>query len=253
MSVEVRDGAPRIFRETPAAVIRTAPPPPPTATPALVLPSAPSIELELVNAPVILPGIAQIQIRMRGSSELDRVELWARAPGETSAQLLMTEVVKGATDKTLVFDWNPPHAGVVEMYARVYDNLQQTRVSLPLVFSVLAPPAPSAPPAVYNFARTWYAESPAARFQVEFVQIGRALRGEFLEQRADGKILTGNVVSGAVNENSVAFGVDFAGDETEPAHTLEFDCSFNPRPPVVTCNYANEKRERGSAVFQLLE
>lgn len=252
MTIEVKDGAPRIFRETRAPVQRTPLPPTRTATPALVLPSAPTIELELANAPVILPGAAQIRITASGSSELDRVELWARAPGEEAAQLLLSEVLKGAIDRTLVYEWDPPHAGVVEMYARVYDNLQQTRLSTPLRFSVLAPPAPTSPPLVFDFAQSWFAESPAARFEVEFSQIGRALRGEFLEQRADGKILNGKIVSGAASDTTLLFAVDFAGDETEPGHTLEFECSFNARPPVITCNYANEKRERGSAVFELL-
>lgn len=252
MTVEVRDGAPRIFRETPAAVSQTAVPPTRTATPELVLPPAPTIELALAAAPVILPNPAQIQITARGSSELDRVELWARVPGQDIAELLLDEIVKGSTDKTLVFDWVAPNAGVVEMYARVYDNLQQTRTSLPLRFSVLAPPAPTAAPAIFDFAQSWYAESPAARFEVEFTQIGRALRGEFLELRADGKILTGKIVSGAAGENGVVFAVDFAGSETDAAHTLEFDCSFKARPPVLTCNYSTEKRERGSAVFQVL-
>ncbi len=252
MTVQVRDGAPRIFRETLAPVTRTSVPPTRPSTPALVLPGAPTVELELVNAPVILPRAAQIRIRARGSAELDRVELWARLPGETTAQLLMHEVVKGATDKELMYDYNPPQAGVVEIYARVYDSLQQTQLSLPLRFSVLAPPAPTSVPAVFDFGRSWYAESPAARFEVEFVQIGRALRGEFLEQSADGKLSSGNIVSGAASDTGVVFAVDFAADATGSLHTLEFDCSFNARPPVLTCNYSTEKRERGSAVFQAL-
>lgn len=252
MTVEVQDGAPRIFRETRTPVQHTPRAPTRTATPELVLPTAPTIELELANAPVILPGAAQIHITASGSSELDRVELWARAPGEESAQLLLSEVLKGTISKELIFEWNPPHAGVVEMFARVYDNLQQTRLSTPLRFSVLAPPAPTSLPIVFDFAQSWFAESPAARFEVEFTQIGRALRGEFLEQRADGEILNGKIVSGAASDTTLLFAVDFAGDETEPGHTLEFECSFNPRPPVITCNYANEKSERGSAVFELL-
>jgi hypothetical protein len=218
----------------------------------VVLPSIPTIELSLVNEPVILPAAAQIQIVARGSSELDRVELWGRAPGETSAKLLLDEVVKGSTEKTWVYDWSAPHAGVVEVYARVYDHLQQMRLSQPLRFSVLPPRAPTPPPAVFDFARTWYAESPAARFEAELTQLGRALRGSFLEQRADSTILTGKIVSGSVNDTTVKFAVDFSSDADAAAHTLEFDCSFNARPPVLTCNYADETRARGSAVFQPL-
>lgn len=227
-------------------------PPTPTATPQIVLPGPPTLDLQLTNAPVILPNAAQIQIIARGASELERLQLWARMPGETSAELMLEENLKGATEKTLNYSWNVPRAGVVELYARVSDNLGQARSSTPLRFSVQPPPVATPAPAIFNFAQTWYAESPAARFDVTFTQIGRALRGTFLEAHTDGKIFGGNVVSGAVNENNVLFAVEFSKDENAPPHTLDFDCSFNARPPVLTCNYVNEKGERGSAVFQPL-
>ncbi len=248
-TILVQDGAPRVLRETRVSqTTRTPLPPTPTATPALVIPAPPTIDLRLTNAPVVLPNAAQIQITARGSSELDRIEVWARAPGETSAQLVVEENVKGATEKTLTLNWIAPRAGVVEMYARVFDHLNQSRLSAPLRFGVQAPPAPTPPPAIFDFAQTWYAESPAARFEATFTQIGRALRGAFVEQRADGKIFQGKVVSGAANEKNVLFTVDFFPD----AQVLEFDCAFNARPPVLTCNYTNENGERGSAVFQPL-
>lgn len=258
-SVEVRQDAPRVSRETPASQnARTPLPPTPTATPEIILPGLPSIELRLMNEPVILPDAAKIQITVHGSSELDRIELWARAPGETTAQLLLDEVVLGSTDKTLNFDWNAPGAGVVEMYARVSDNVKQSRVSNPIRFSVQPPPAPTPPPESFNFGQTWYAESPAARFEATFTQIGRALRGSFLEVRNDGKSLTGQVVSGAVTGQNVLFGVGFTAAGAGAAdpgtlHILEFDCAFSARPPLLTCNYSNEKGERGSAVFQPLQ
>lgn len=247
-AIQIQQGAPRVPHETRAAEGANTPlPPTPTATPKLVLPGPPTIELELTNAPVVLPNAAKIQITARGSSELDRVELWVRAPGETGAQLALEENVQGATEKTLVYDWNAPRAGVVEMYARVHDNLKQERVSEVLRFGVQPPLAPTTAAAGYDFAQIWRAESPAARFDVTFAPIGRALRGAFVESRADGNVLNGKIVSGAVNDKSVLFAVDF-GPETN--HTFEFDCSFNARPPVLTCNYANENGERGSAVFE---
>ncbi len=253
-TIVVRDGAPRVFRETRVAQnTRTPLPPTPTATPQINLPGPPTLELQLTNAPVILPNAAKIQITARGQSELDMLELWVRAPGETLARLALEENVQGATEKILTYDWSPPRAGAVEMYARVTDNLNQTRLSLPLRFSVQPPPPPSPFPAVFDFAQTWYAESPAARYKAAFAQIGRALRGAFLEQRTDGKILNGKIVSGAVNDKSVLFAVDFSTDANASTHTLEFDCSFNARPPVLTCNYTNEIGERGSAVFQPVE
>lgn len=251
--IQVVAGTPHVIRETPVPQnTRTPLPPTPTATPQLNIPAPPSIDLKLTNAPVVLPGTAKIQITASGSSELDTVELWVRAPGETSAQLVSEENVQGATEKTLTYDWSAPRAGVVEMYARVSDSLKQSRVSTPLTFSVTAPPAPTPAPAVFNFAQTWFAESSAARYEATFTQIGRALRGTFLEIRTDGKILQGKIVSGAVTDKTALFGVDFSTDPTAPQHSLEFDCTFNARPPVLTCNYTNENNERGSAVFQPL-
>jgi hypothetical protein len=252
-SIEVREGAPRIMRE--AFTGNTPPPPPPTrtATPALVMPNAPTVALTLVNKPVVLPAAAQIQIEARGASELDRVELWVRAPGEASAELALSEVLKGATERSWTYEWSAPHAGVIEMFARVYDNFQQVSDSEPLRFSILAPNPPTPPPALFDFARTWYAESPAARFEAEFAQIGRALRGVFMEQRADGTVLNGKIVSGTVNEQSVLFAVDFALDTDASGHTLEFDCSFGSLPPSLTCNFNDESKSRGSAIFQLLD
>ena len=252
-TINVQEGAPRILHETRAEeTTRTPLPPTATATPQINLPGPPTIELTLLNAPVILPNTAKIQLVARGSSELDRVELWARAPGEPSAQLVAEENVQGATDKTLTYDWSAPRAGVVEMSARVMDNLNQASDSAPLIFSVQAPPAPTPEPAIFNFVQTWYAESPAARYEATFAQFGRALRGTFLERRADGKIFNGSIVSGAVNEKNVLFAVDFSGDASASQHQLLFECGFNARPPVLTCNYANENNERGSAVFQPL-
>lgn len=251
-TIQVQAGAPQVIRETPASVgTRTPLPPKPSATPELNIPAAPSIELLLTNSPVILPNVAKIQITARGSSELDHIELWVRAPGETGAALITEENVKGATEKTLTYEWNAPHAGVVEMYARVSDNLNQSRVSVPLRFSVQPPPAPTRVPTTFNFAQTWYADSPASRFEVTFTQIGRALRGTFIEKRADGKTIQGRIVSGAVNDKTAVFGVDFT-TASQPLHTFAFDCTFNPRPPVLTCNYTTENNERGSAVFQPL-
>lgn len=251
--IQIVEGAPHVIRQTPLPQNTRAPLlPTPTATPQLNIPAPPTIQLALTNAPVTLPGTAKIQITASGSSELDTVELWVRAPGETSAQLVSEENVQGATEKTLTYDWSAPRAGVVEMYARVTDSLKQSRVSTTLDFSVSAPPVPTPAPAVFNFAQTWFAESPAARFEATFTQIGHALRGTFLELRTNGTILQGKIVNGAVTEKTALFGIDFSADPSAPQHTLEFDCTFNARPPVLTCNYANENDERGSAIFQPL-
>ena len=106
---------------------------------------------------------------------------------------------------------------------------------------------------MFDFSQAWAAESPAALFQINFVQIGHALRGTMVEQLADGKIVNGKIVSGAVNDKTVLFGVELTTEgagSNSPSLTLEFDCSFNERLPAITCNYTNEKGERGSAIFE---
>lgn len=249
--------APRIDRRTPDAQVQpTALPPTPTSTPPLILPPAPTIQIQLEGDPVrvVLPDPAVIQIRAHGSAELDRMELWARYPGETSQQLLLEENAKGATDRSMTFNWNAPRAGIVELRARVSDNLGQSSESALLRFTLQAPEAVQAVPQNATLNGTWIAESPAARFEATFTQIGQALRGVFVEKRADGKTLNGRIVSGAAGDKAVLFAADFAGDRLAtdaslPPHTLTFDCSHKTRPPTLTCNYTNEYGERGSAVF----
>lgn len=257
MTFTVSPNAPRIARVTPAAPAKPTPlPPTATPTPPLILPPAPTVQVELVGDPlrVLLPDAAVLQIQAHGSVELDRIELWGRYPGEPSQQLLMEDNAKGTTDKTVTFNWNAPHAGIAEVTARVVDSLGQASDSAPLPFTLEAPLAPPPTPQVYSFDGTWTAISPAARFDATFSQIGRALRGVFVEKRADGTQLTGKIVSGAASDKLVLFAVDFSDDGQASAgslseHTLVFDCSFQVRPPKLTCNYTTENGERGSSIF----
>jgi len=257
----VASGAPRIDRTTPTAQPKpTTLPPTATPTAPLILPPAPTIQVELVGDPlrVFLPEPAQIQIQAHGAVELDRIELWARYPGEPVAQLLLEESGKGATDKLLTFDWNVLRAGAAELYARVTDNLGQEGRSAVLRVTLEAPPARAPEPPGLNFAGAWFAESPALRFDVTFTQFGRALRGILLQKRADGKTLTGKIVSGAVGDKNLLFAVDFPPDAAAAPNpqgaqaTLLFDCTFQERPAQITCNYTTENGERGSALFKPL-
>lgn len=255
VSFTVRESIPRVVQETPApAFTRTPMPPFPSPTPALDLPDPPTVELALASAaPVFLPRPAQIRITARGSTELDHIELWARYPGEDAQQLLLDENVQGLTDRTLTYDWPSPRVGVVELVARIYDKPGQTRQSAPLRFEVRPPLAPTPTPAVYNFAQVWFAESSASRLEVTFTQFGSALRGTFVERRVTGESLTGEIVTGAVTATSAFFGVDFRDEPLAGDHTLAFECGFTPRPPQLTCNYTNEKGERGSAILAPLQ
>ncbi len=252
VNFQVSPDAPRLGRSTPVARAQpTALPPTATPTPPLQLPPAPTIQLQLEGDPrrVVLPDPAAMQLQARGAAELDRIELWARYPGETMPQLLLEENVKGATEKNLAFQWNAPRAGIVELYARVFDSLGQRGESAPLRFVLQAPDTAPAAPSDAPLNGIWIAESPAARFEATFTPIGRALRGVLVEKRADGKVLNGRIVSGAVNDKTVLFAVDFSDDALAPKRSLTFDCSYQTRPPTLTCNYANENGERGSAIF----
>lgn len=260
----VAPGAPRIARTTPTAQPKaTALPPTATPTAPLILPPAPTVQVELVGDPlrVFLPEPAQIKIQAHGSVELDRIELWARYPGESVAQLLAEESGKGATDKTLTFDWHAVRAGTAEVYARVTDNLGQVGRSAILRVTLEAPPPQAPEPPGLNFSGAWFAESPALRFDATFTQFGRALRGILTVKRADGKTMTGKIVSGAVGDKNLFFAVDFARDATaspdaaaspDAQATLLFDCTFQERPAQMTCNYTTENGERGSALFRPL-
>lgn len=240
-------------------VAHNAPTPGPSRTPApalatpsstLVLPGPPTVQVQLVGeaARAALPGPIRVQVSAHGSTELDHIELWMDSPG-AAAQVLLDENVKGATDKLLEYDWTPPRAGVFELSARVTDNLGQSRVSAPIHVEVRAPAAPTPAPVGFDFSETWLAESPAASYQVTFNQLGKALRGTMVEKRANGVTLKGRIVSGAVTDTTARFGVDFAEDAAASEHTLTFDCSFNPRPPALTCNFTDEDGNRGSAIL----
>lgn len=256
VNFKVSSAAPRLAQNLNITRIPpTASPPTATPTPALQLPPAPTIQLQLEGNPlrVSLPDPAVIQIRAHGSAELDRIELWARYPGETIQQLLLEENAKGATDKTLTFQWNAPRAGIVEVRAQVFDNLGQMGESALLRFTLQTPEGIQAAPPSATFSGTWVADSPSARFEATFTQITSALRGGFVEKRADGKKLNGRIVSGAASDKTVLFAVDFSGDAqtsgSRTPHALLFDCSYKARPPTLTCNYTNEFGERGSAIF----
>jgi hypothetical protein len=247
--VRVEAGPPRYPEQTPLKP-RSPTPRPPTRTPSplIVLPPAPTIEIRAADgvAPLVLPQAARFMLTAHGSVELDRVEVWARQPGDSSPQLVFAESAKGATEEVFEFAWAPPRAGIVHLSARVRDNLGQSGDSPPLAFEFHAPRAPTPVPAVFDFARAWAASSPAAQYRVQFKQTGRALRGTFLETKVNGQPEGGAVVTGRVDENRVLFGVLF----DDGRRTLDFDCAIDLRAPALLCNYVDENGKRGIAVFQ---
>lgn len=227
--------------ETPSVVIAS-----PSPTPALVLPAAPTAEVIFQGDPrtALLPGPLHVSVNAHGAVELDHVELWSNYAGEVNSQLLSSESAKGTTDKTLEYDWTPPRAGVAYLYARVVDNLGQTRESAPVTIYLNAAPAPTPTPAEFDFARPWQAPFADGKWTATFTQIGTALRGTFLESHADLSTNSGAIMSGAVDKKHVTFGVDFSSP-----HSLDFDCLFTDVPPSLACNYTDELGARGSAIF----
>lgn len=253
-TVHVREGGSRIVRETLAPPARTPLPPAPTATPQQVLPAPPTVQIATADGrdSSYLPGPLKLRVTAHGSVELGNIEVWAEYPGQAPPELVTSESGQGSIDKTFEVDWMPPQSGVVEIRAAVYDNVGQVQRSDPLRVYLLAPPAPAATPAVFNFAQRWVAASPASPYEINFDQIGRGLRGTLIETRAGGPVLPGVIVTGSADPNRVVFGVDFSGSAA-PRHTLEFDCSFTPNPPTLRCNYQDENGSRGSAVFGLAQ
>jgi len=237
---------------TPTAVPApaTLPPPLPTPTPQEVLPEPPTITLttEEDRLALLLPGPAHIHLVAHGSIELDYVELWAFYQGEANPRFLFTSSAKGATDKTFDYAWTPPRAGVAFLFARVADQLGQTGVSPVTSVYLVAPPAPTPTPAFISLAPRWVAQIPTNKFAVEFLQLGEALRGAFINTPLNGPAFTGSIVEGTVTRDRVTFSVDFEAPDAVP-RTLDFTCLPDNATPQLACNYQDETGSRGSAVF----
>jgi hypothetical protein len=222
----------------------------PTPPPQPVLPQPPTIAVTTGGdrLALLLPGPVDIHLDAHGSMELDHAELWAFDQGEANPHLLYSEEAAGATDKTFDYAWTPPSAGVVYLFARVVDQLGQTGLSPVTPVYLLAPPAPTPTPAFFSLAPRWAAEIPTNRFTVEFLQLGRALRGTFTNTPLNGPTYTGSIVEGAVTADRVEFSVEFESPDANP-RTLDFTCLPSARPAQLACNYQDETGSRGSAIF----
>jgi Bacterial Ig domain len=236
---------------TPAnvAAAATITPHAPTPTPGVILPAAPTIGLTTTQnrLAVQLPGPLHVQMTAHGSMELDHAELWAFYQGQANPQLLFTDSVKGATDKTLEYDWTPPGAGVAFLFARVVDQLGQTGQSPTLAVYLDPPTAPTATPEFYSLAPNWQATIPTNKFAATFVQYGSALRGTFTNTPLNGPAFAGTIVTGALTKQHITFSVVF-GPSASP-RTLDFDCTPSTAPVQLACNYQDESGNRGSAIF----
>ncbi|MGE5140496.1 MAG: hypothetical protein ACM3JD_13595, partial [Rudaea sp.] len=220
-----------------------------TATPQVLVPPPPSIALETAEdrTKLALPGPLHVKLESRGSAELDYVELWGYFEGESTPRLLFTDSVKGSTDKTLTFDWLPPHVGVAYLYARVVDRLGQVGKTDLLPVYVLAQPVPTQTPAPFSLTARWTATIPTAQWTVVFVQTGRALRGTLVNQPVTGTANAGLITQGALARDRLGFTVDFPAGAVP--RTLIFDCAYSSAPEQLTCNYQDESGNRGSAIL----
>jgi Big-like domain-containing protein len=250
--IHVRSSLARAPTATPMALPATAtvPPPLPTPTPQVVLPEPPTIALTTGEDRLALqlPSPVHIHLDAHGSIELDRVELWAFYQGEANPQFLFSDSAKGATDKSFDYAWTPLRAGVGYLFARVVDQLGQTGLSPVTSVYLISPPAPTPTPAFFSLAPRWAAEIPTNKFTVEFLQLGRALRGTFTNVLLNGSTFTGSIMGGAVARDRVEFSVDFATPDAVP-RTLDFICLPSAEPAQLACNYQDETGSRGSAVF----
>lgn len=250
--IHVRPAGARLATATtaPARPTPTPLPPTPTATPQVIVPAPPTILVSTVQDPTAaqLDGPLHIRLNAHGADELDHVELWAVYQGETTPILVFTDTIKGSTDKTLTVDWLPPQAGVVQLYARVVDQLGQTGNSPAITVYLISPALPTATPAWPNLGAHWSGAIPTGRFELSFVQIGHALRGAFVNTPADGAAVAGNIITGDLVRDRVTFSVDL-GNAATPPHALDFDCLLGAAPAQLTCNYLDEAGNRGSVVL----
>jgi len=132
---------------TPTPTYTPTPPPPPTKTPTPAPPPAPPSAL-IISPPDrfshTLPQTLRIVYEGRGPAELQEVQLWMQYHGEPTAHRIATTDGRGTTQKTASFDWQPPSAGVVYLFARAVDKIGQVGES-PHISGVVNPPQPPTP------------------------------------------------------------------------------------------------------------
>ena len=119
----------RAPRATPTT--RSQPPPPPTA--------------EIVSPADHFSGSAPLRVTFagRGSSELDRIELWGYPQGQANPQIICTIDAHASTQKTGQCDWNIPSAGVVYLFAQAIDIYHQSVRSTPISGFIGVPLVPT--------------------------------------------------------------------------------------------------------------
>lgn len=253
-SIRVREPG----ESTPSPTVQATPTNTPTlsptrigGTPTLAPPKTPAVEITSPGANSIftLGTTIRISAMARGDGELDRIELWAAYSGEPDAFLLTSVSARGNTAKALAYDWSPPTAGIVTIFARALDIYGQTARSLnvPLILQPLSVPTPAAVGTLVT--GKWRADLAASTFFIDIVQIGNALRGAFEETTGGANLSPGFITGGFILRNQVSLTVS----TDAPQAILTFDCTLGADQRSLVCIFADTRGRSGSAIFQRVD
>jgi hypothetical protein len=247
--IHVRRAGERPSSETPTIVLGTPTRTPrPTVTPPLAPPPAPSINVlqPTDHFAVTLPASLRFRVTAKAKAELDHLELWAYYQGETTAQVIAVLDAKGTTEKTMEFEWSPPEAGVVYLFAQVVDVYGQISKTPTLAGVIVSAPVPTITPSAPDIGGEWEGESDGSVMRLTLTQVGIALRGDLTLTRAGGEIVQGKIVSGSVNLSArVALFVDFA----PMVLTIQYDCMLSDDRAGLECHYEDSTGAAGDAIL----
>lgn len=269
----VKESAPQIInilRPAQSTPIPTTAPTPtrtrtprPTATPRLQPPPPPVAELIAPLDHFVGAAPFRVTYGGKGSAELDRVELWGYMPGQPGAQLLCQSDAKATTQKNVQCDITPPYAGMISMYAQVYDSYRQVGRSQTISGYVGLPilPTPTATP--FLLSGRWVAPTFAASFQ----QTSTVLRGTVRTAPTGTTEIEGRITSGTIKSDRVTFRVEFlpattsstpvnlgtetpAPSPTPIAPAIDFDCGVEPGATTLTCTWKDARGRTGNTMFK---
>jgi len=236
-----------------------------TATAVRQPPPAPSAELIQPSAKFTATMPIRVTFAGKANAELDRIELWAYALGQSNPQIACTVDARAATTKTAQCDWMPPSAGVWNLYAQAVDTYRQTGKSALVSGYIGVPALPLPSPILITFSGKWSASAANTQYSATFRQSGTALRGEFKLVASGAPESEGRITSGAIRADRVTFHVDFPPvvtgapsvpvtatlTTTSPAITgIDFDCGVEAQASALTCTFKDSRGRSGNVTFR---
>ncbi len=217
-----------------------------TATPRLQPPAPPSAQIIFPTDKFNSPAPLRVSFAGQGSAELERVELWAYAPGQVNAQIVCSLDARASTQKSAVCEFSPPSAGALFLFAQAVDSYRQIGKSA-TIGGIVGVPAPATltptPPAI---AGRWSAITPAGFYTATLRQTSGALRGEF-KSPLEGE---GRITSGNIRPDQITFHVEFGAGTPGASPALDFDCVVDPKGTTLDCTFKDSRGRTASAIFR---